>query len=83
MTRTHSRVFYGWWVVSTAALGLLWGPPITVSSFSVFLKPLMQNFHAPRCRSQTGGPRVRIRNNFQQFYVRSIRRGEEDECFNR
>jgi hypothetical protein len=41
-------VFYGWWVVAAAAVGLFWGVPITVFSFSVFLKPLMQDFHARR-----------------------------------
>jgi hypothetical protein len=36
------RVFYGWWVVLTAALGLCLGsPPIMTFSFSV-LKPLIQ-----------------------------------------
>jgi MFS family permease len=45
----HNRgVFYGWWVVLTAAVGLFWGPPITVFSFSVFFKPLMQYFHGGR-----------------------------------
>ena len=41
-------VFYGWWVVAAAAVGLFWGVPLTVYSFSVFLKPLMQDFHAGR-----------------------------------
>jgi MFS family permease len=40
--------FYGWWVVAAAAVGLFWGVPITVFSFSAFLKPLMQTFHAGR-----------------------------------
>jgi MFS family permease len=42
------RVFYGWWVVLTAAVALFWGAPVTVFSFSVFLKPLMRDFHASR-----------------------------------
>lgn len=43
------RVFYGWVVVATAALGLLFsGAPIVVYSFGVFLKPLSQEFHAGR-----------------------------------
>ena len=43
------RVFYGWWVVSTAALGLCLGsPPILVFSFGVFLKALSQEFHSGR-----------------------------------
>src|SRR5580700_8749249 len=44
----NRRVYYGWWVVSTAAVGLFWGPPVTVFTFSVFFKPLMQHFHAGR-----------------------------------
>lgn len=44
----HPRVFYGWWVVAASCVGLFWGVPITVYSFSVFLKPLMQDFHASR-----------------------------------
>ncbi len=47
--RTGSRVFYGWWVVVTAALGLMLGvAPIIVFSFGVFLKPLNREFHATR-----------------------------------
>jgi MFS family permease len=41
-------VFYGWWVVAASAVGLFWGVPVAVYSFSVFLKPLMQDFHADR-----------------------------------
>lgn len=49
MIRTRPRVFYGWWVVSTAALGLLLGPvPIVVFSFGVFLRSLTQEFHSGR-----------------------------------
>jgi MFS family permease len=45
----HSRqIFYGWWVVLASAVGLFWGVPITVYSFSVFFMPLMQEFHASR-----------------------------------
>jgi len=48
-TESHSRpIFYGWWVVLASAVGLFWGVPITVYSFSVFFKPLMQEFHASR-----------------------------------
>jgi MFS family permease len=43
------KVFYGWIVVGAAAVGLFFGgPPIVVFSFSVFLKPLSQEFHAGR-----------------------------------
>jgi MFS family permease len=48
MNSKGHRVFYGWWVVFAAAVGMFWGPPITVFSFSVFLKPLMHEFHAGR-----------------------------------
>ena len=44
-----SHVFYGWWVVLTAALGLLLGAaPIIPFAFGVFLKPLSREFHANR-----------------------------------
>src|SRR5580700_5792189 len=46
--RNASQIFYGWWVVLASAFGLFWGVPITVYSFSVFFKPLMQEFHAGR-----------------------------------
>jgi MFS family permease len=49
MTTTHRRLFYGWWVVATSALGLFIGPiPIMVFSFGVFLRPLVQEFHSAR-----------------------------------
>ncbi len=49
MSAHRPRVFYGWWVVSTAALGLFLGPiPIVVFSFGVFLRPLAQEFHSGR-----------------------------------
>ncbi len=44
----HRHTFYGWWVVLTSAVGLFLGVPISVYSFSVFLKPLMHEFHAGR-----------------------------------
>ena len=38
--RKPLRIFYGWWVVVTAAIALTLGPaPVVVFSFSVFLKP--------------------------------------------
>jgi hypothetical protein len=40
--------------VLTAAVGLFWAPPIAVLSFSVFLKPLMQDFHASRAAALFG-----------------------------
>src|SRR5258708_39016222 len=45
----RQRVFYGWWVVATAALGLFFGGfPMVVFSFAVFFKPLSQEFHSGR-----------------------------------
>lgn len=46
--RPRAAFFYGWWVVFACAVGLFWGPPVHVFSFPVFLKPLMQDFHAGR-----------------------------------
>jgi MFS family permease len=43
-----AQFYYGWWVVLASAVGLFWGVPITVFSFSVFFKPLMQDFHVGR-----------------------------------
>ncbi len=49
MSGYRPRVFYGWWVVLTAALGLCLGSaPIMTFSFSVFLKPLILDFHSGR-----------------------------------
>jgi MFS family permease len=49
MSGHRPRVFYGWWVVIAAALGLCLGsPPILVFSFAVFLGPLSQEFHTGR-----------------------------------
>lgn len=49
MSSQRPRIFYGWWIVAIAALGLFLGDaPITVFSFGVFLKPLTQEFHAGR-----------------------------------
>jgi hypothetical protein len=43
------RVFYGWWVVVTASLGMCFSTgTIVVLSFGVFFKPLSQDFHAGR-----------------------------------
>jgi hypothetical protein len=45
------RIFYGWWVVLAAAVGLaLSCGPITVGTFGVFLKPLSQQFGWSRGR---------------------------------
>jgi len=45
----HPRFFYGWWIVVVAGIGLCLGyAPIIVYSFSVFIKPLTQEFHSNR-----------------------------------
>ena len=55
MASERQPVFYGWWVVLTAALGLGLGvAPIFVFSFSVFLKTLTQDFHATRAAISLG-----------------------------
>ena len=49
MTQPRARLFYGWWVVVVAAVGLFLGPtPILAFSFGVFLKPLIHEFHSNR-----------------------------------
>jgi MFS family permease len=49
MKTVGTRIFYGWWVVLSAALGLFLGPiPIVLFSFGVFLKPLIREFHSNR-----------------------------------
>ena len=46
--RRHS-IFFGWWVVLTAAFGLMLGTaPIISYSFGVFFKPLSLSLHAGR-----------------------------------
>jgi MFS family permease len=54
MNNKHNIVFYGWWVVLASAIGLFWGVPVTVYSFGVFFKPLMQEFHAGRAAISLG-----------------------------
>jgi MFS family permease len=45
----HPKLFYGWWIVVVAAIGLGLGyAPIIVYSFSVFIKPLSQDLHSNR-----------------------------------
>jgi MFS family permease len=46
--RHSTGIFYGWWIVLASAVGLFWGVPISVYSFSAFFKPLMLEFHASR-----------------------------------
>jgi MFS family permease len=53
-SRPRATFFYGWWVVFACAVGLFWGPPVTVFCFPVFLKPLMHDFHAGRAAVSFG-----------------------------
>src|ERR1700753_3758080 len=49
MTNRRPRIFYGWVIVLTAAIGLMLGyAPVFVYSFSVFIKSLAQDFHTSR-----------------------------------
>jgi len=49
VTDKTSRIFYGWWVVVTAGIGLFFGyAPTIVYSFGIFVKPLLQEFHSSR-----------------------------------
>jgi MFS family permease len=49
MPTPQNKFFYGWYVVLTAALGLLLGfAPIFVYCFGVFIKPLTGEFHSTR-----------------------------------
>ena len=44
-----SGVFYGWIIVATAAVGLLFGAfPISVASFGMFFPAYVADFHARR-----------------------------------
>jgi MFS family permease len=49
LTIPRPRIFYGWWVIATAALALCLGAaPIIVYAFGVFFKPLSQEYHVGR-----------------------------------
>jgi MFS family permease len=52
--QNSTAIYYGWRVVLVSALGLFWGIPIAVYSFSVFFKPLMHEFHAGRAAVSLG-----------------------------
>jgi MFS family permease len=51
---SERKIFHGWWIVAASIVGLFWGVPIAVYSFSVFFKPLMQEFHAGRAAISFG-----------------------------
>ena len=51
MTGTQPKVFYGWWVALTAALGLFLNTAtIVVFPFGIFAKAIGQEFHSGRAR---------------------------------
>ena len=51
MRIARPKVFYGWWVALTAALGLFLNTAtIIVFSFGLFAKAMGQEFHAGRAR---------------------------------
>jgi MFS family permease len=51
MTSAKPRVFYGWWVALTAALGLFLNTgTIIVFTFGIFAKAMAQEFHSGRAQ---------------------------------
>lgn len=49
MHTSPRKIFYGWWIVLTAAIGLLLSyAPIFVFSFGVFVKSFLREFHSNR-----------------------------------
>jgi MFS family permease len=49
MVIRRGKIFYGWWIVLTAAIGLLFSfAPILVFSFGVFVKSFVKEFHSNR-----------------------------------
>src|SRR5262249_16230104 len=64
--------FYGWVVVATSALGLLFGAfPIVVSSFAILFKPYLNEFHAGRAAISLS---LTVHNVFAAFFAASIGR---------
>ncbi|MFL6429645.1 MAG: MFS transporter [Acidobacteriaceae bacterium] len=48
MSSNRPRIFYGWWIILVSVAGELFGAPVSVYSFGIFLKPLVHDFHASR-----------------------------------
>jgi MFS family permease len=48
MSSRRPRIFYGWWIVATSALGVCFGAPLSVYSFGIFFKSFQHEFHASR-----------------------------------
>jgi MFS family permease len=50
--RKRPRIFYGWWIVVVAATGLSIGyGPVIIYTFSVFFKPVSEEFHWTRAET--------------------------------
>jgi MFS family permease len=54
LSESQPRVFYGWWIVLVSAVGVFFGPSVTVYSFAVFFPALVQEFHATRAAISFG-----------------------------
>ena len=54
MSKSQPRVFYGWWIILVSAVGVFFGPSVTVYSFAVFFPALVQEFHATRAAISFG-----------------------------
>jgi MFS family permease len=54
LSETQPRVFYGWWIVLVSAVGVSFGPSVTVYSFAVFFPALIREFHATRAAISFG-----------------------------
>jgi len=43
-TVTSSHIFYGWWMVAVCCIAMAAGPILITSTFSIFIKPLAEEF---------------------------------------
>jgi Co/Zn/Cd efflux system component len=51
MTNTRPKIFYGWWVALTAALGnFLNSVAIVIFTFGIFVKAIGREFHSGRAQ---------------------------------
>ena len=57
--RSRGRVFYGWWVVTAASVGLFVGfGPVITFTFGIFFNAMTKEFHWSRSefsRGESGG----------------------------
>jgi MFS family permease len=54
LSESQPRVFYGWWIVLVSAVGVFFGPSVTVYSFAVFFPALVREFHTTRAAISFG-----------------------------